>query len=76
MASDGRIYFASEDGEVLVVRAGREYELLARNEMGEVLMATPAIADGLLLVRGVATLHAIGVPPDDRSRSAVLRWLS
>ena len=43
VAADGKIYLASEDGDVFVVRAGPKYELLATNSMGEALMATPAI---------------------------------
>ena len=37
-----QIYLTSEDGDVFVVKAGPTYELLAKNSMGEVLMATPA----------------------------------
>lgn len=59
VASDGRIYFASEDGDIFVVRAGREFEILAHNTMDEVLMATPAIAAGTLVVRGRSHLFAL-----------------
>jgi outer membrane protein assembly factor BamB len=59
VASDGHIYFASEDGDVFVVRAGREFELVGRNVMDEVLMATPAIASGTLVVRGRRHLVAV-----------------
>jgi ankyrin repeat protein len=51
VAADGKIYFSTEDGSVHVVKAGPEYELLASNEMGEVIWATPAITDGILVVR-------------------------
>lgn len=47
----GRIYFTSEDGMVYVVRAGRTFELLASNDMREVCMATPAIANDMMIVR-------------------------
>ncbi len=60
VASDGRLYFAVEDGEVLVYRTGREPELLARNAMGEPCLATPAIARKTLFVRTVGHLFAIG----------------
>jgi outer membrane protein assembly factor BamB len=60
VASDGRIYLPSEDGDVFVVRAGAQFEVLARNEMGEPLMATPAIARGLLLIRTQSHLWAVG----------------
>jgi outer membrane protein assembly factor BamB len=59
IASDGKIYFASEDGDVYVVRAGAEYELLATNPMGEVLMATPAATARRLLLRGQNHLFSV-----------------
>jgi outer membrane protein assembly factor BamB len=59
VASDGRIYVASEAGEVLVLKAGRSYDLMARNDMGESTMATPAIAGGTLYVRTRGHLYAI-----------------
>ena len=42
-----------------MVKAGRTYELVATNRMGEPLMATPAISDGLLIIRGQQ--HLFGV---------------
>lgn len=59
VAADGRVYFASETGEVHVLRAGAEYQLLATNTMDEVVMATPAMSDGLLLVRTQSQLVGI-----------------
>lgn len=52
VAADGKLYIAAEDGEVYVVKAGPVFELLATNVVGEVLMATPAITDKMLVVRG------------------------
>jgi outer membrane protein assembly factor BamB len=63
IASNGQIYVATEGGEVLVLEAGRSYRLLARNDMGESLMATPAIANRTLYVRGRSHLYAIGKAP-------------
>lgn len=60
VASEGKIYLASEDGDVFVVKAGPKYELLAKNPVGEVMMATPAISDGLVIVRTVSHLYAFG----------------
>ena len=62
VASDGKIYLSSEDGEVFVVKAGEKHELLAVNPVGEVIMATPAISDGMLIVRGVKHVFAIAPP--------------
>lgn len=60
VAADGKLYLAGEDGDVFVYSAGPKPELLATNPMGEVLMATPAISDGVLFVRGLKHLFAIG----------------
>jgi outer membrane protein assembly factor BamB len=59
VAGRGHLYFSSEDGEVFVVKAGRVYELVATNRMGEALMATPAISDGMLIVRGQQHIVAV-----------------
>jgi hypothetical protein len=49
-----------EDGDVIVVRAGSTFEVLARNRMGESCMATPAISGGVLIFRTRSHLVAIG----------------
>ena len=56
VAAAGRIYFTSEDGVVYVVRAGRTFELMATNDMREVCMATPAIANDMMIVCRAALL--------------------
>ena len=49
-AYDGKIFCLSEDGDTFVIRAGPEFELLGKNSLGELCMATPAvIRDGLLI---------------------------
>ena len=42
-----------------MIKAGPEYEELAKNSMGEVLMASPAISDGLIILRGLKNIYAI-----------------
>lgn len=59
VAADGKLYLASEDGDVFVVKAGRQYELLSRNVMGQPLMATPAISEGMLIVRAENAIYAL-----------------
>jgi outer membrane protein assembly factor BamB len=59
VAGRGHIYASSEDGEVYTIKAGPKYELIAVNEMGEALMATPAISDGMLLIRGQQHIFAV-----------------
>ena len=60
VAADGKLYLASEDGQVFMVGAGQEYRLLAENSVGEPVMATPAIAGKTLYVRTQQHLVAIG----------------
>jgi outer membrane protein assembly factor BamB len=71
IAADGRLYFANEDGDVIVARAGRKYEELAKNQMKEVIMSTPAISDGLIIVRTLGHVYGIGEAPAARARRAV-----
>jgi outer membrane protein assembly factor BamB len=61
VAADGRLYFTSEDGKTFVVRAGRDFEELAVNELDEVVLSTPAISDGLLVLRGMKHVFGIGL---------------
>lgn len=60
IAADGRLYFANDDGQVYVVRAGKQYVQIAVNEMAEPITATPAISDGLMVVRTVRAVYGIG----------------
>ncbi len=60
VACAGAIYFPLESGEIVVIRAGRAFEELARNDIGEVCRASPAISDHRLLIRGVEHLFCIG----------------
>jgi outer membrane protein assembly factor BamB len=60
VAADGRLYISNEAGEVFVVQAGPEYAELARNEMNEMIMATPAISNGLIFVRTMNHIYAVG----------------
>jgi outer membrane protein assembly factor BamB len=69
VASDGKLYFSSEDGDIFVVKAGPKYELLSKNPVGEVMMATPAVSDGLIIVRGLNHLFAFGEAPATKKRS-------
>jgi hypothetical protein len=60
VAADGRIYLSSEDGDIFVVKAGPKFELLGKNPMGQLLMATPAISGRMMFVRAERDLFAIG----------------
>jgi outer membrane protein assembly factor BamB len=56
---DGHIYFSSTRGETLVIREGRELEVLARNHLEGEIWATPAVADGAILMRTSKYLYKI-----------------
>jgi outer membrane protein assembly factor BamB len=60
VASDGKLYMSSEDGDIFVVKAGPKYELLSKNPVGEVMMASPAISDGMVIVRAHNHVFAFG----------------
>jgi outer membrane protein assembly factor BamB len=59
VASDGKLYFTSEDGEIFVVKAGPVFEVLATNKMNDVILATPAISEGMIIVRSVNNVYGI-----------------
>ncbi|HLK62533.1 MAG TPA: PQQ-binding-like beta-propeller repeat protein [Bryobacteraceae bacterium] len=59
VASDGKIYLSSEDGDIFVVSAGEQFSLMKKNSMEEPVMATPAISGGMLIVRTQHQLFAI-----------------
>jgi hypothetical protein len=63
VAADDKLYLTGEDGDVFVVKAGPKYELLATNPMSQVIMATPAIANGIIFIRGLKDVFAIGQKP-------------
>ena len=64
IAADGRLYLVNEDGDAYVLKAGREYALISRNDMNEIVMATPAISDGLIVIRTFGHVYGIGDTSD------------
>ena len=60
VGNDGKVYVASEDGQLIVLRAGPTFERIAQNDMGASVLATPAISEGRLLVRTQGQIIAIG----------------
>ena len=64
VATGGKLYLTCEDGDVYEVRAGPEYETLAKNPIGEAVIATPAISQGMICVRSLNNLYGIGTPGD------------
>jgi outer membrane protein assembly factor BamB len=60
VGANGKLYLSTEEGDVVVVKMGEKFEVLATNTLpGEVFIATPAIADGSMYLRGQNTLYCI-----------------
>jgi len=71
IAADGRIYATNERGTVFVVSASDAFELLAQNEMHSPCLATPAVADGELLIRTKTDLFCMA---NDEARMTNDDW--
>jgi hypothetical protein len=59
VAADGRIYWGTAEGKVVVVKAGRTFEKPIINEIGEPILATPAISGNMLIIRTQNHLVAV-----------------
>ncbi len=57
---NNRIFCLSEDGDCFVIEHGREYKIVGKNSIGELCMATPAIAQSSLFIRTDKRLYRIG----------------
>ena len=57
IAAGGRIYIPGENGKIVVLHSGSEPEVLARNDVGDSLVATPAIADDCIYVRTLNKIY-------------------
>jgi outer membrane protein assembly factor BamB len=63
VAADGKIYLCNEDGRIAVVAADRTFRHVATNDIGEPIMATPALSRGVLFVRTMNSVFAISRKP-------------
>jgi len=59
IACDGKILLTSEDGETFVIKAGPEHQVLGVNSIGEPVYASPAVANGMIFIRGEKNLYCI-----------------
>lgn len=59
----GRLYCISKRGQIVVLAAGRKFEVLARMELGDKTFATPAIANGVMYLRTQTRLYSLGKTP-------------
>lgn len=60
LLADGRIYFMNRDGLTTVIEPGTTFKVLAKNELKETIMASPAAVDGAILVRTDKALYRLG----------------
>ncbi len=58
VATGGRIYLANEDGIVFVLKSGKDWAVIASNDLGEPIYATPALSEGRIYVRGQKSLFS------------------
>jgi len=60
VVAEGRVYFQNEEGVGTVLQAGKTFEVLAKNELGERTLASPAVTDNALLLRSKSHLWRVG----------------
>ena len=60
LTANGLVYFTADDGVTSVVRPGDKLDVVSRNGLGEYTWSSPAIANGLIYIRGEHHLFAIG----------------
>jgi hypothetical protein len=60
VAADDKVYLIGQGGQVSVVKAAGDWEVLAVNELDDECFATPAIADGRIYIRTRSALYAFG----------------
>ena len=60
VALDGKVFFTNDDGETFVLRAGKTFDLMHVNRIGERTLASPALVDGRWYIRTAQHLYAIG----------------
>ena len=60
VAGDGKVYVGTDAGLLVVLAAGDRFQVLARNDLQEPILATPALVDGKIYVRTAGHLYAYG----------------
>ena len=61
VAADGKVFLASGDGKITVLRAGGQWEVLAVNDLGDEIRATPALSQGRIYVRTKGSVYCVGL---------------
>lgn len=57
--ADEKLYLTARNGTVTVVKAGREFEIIAKNDLGEPTTSSPAFSNGTIYIRTFKALYAI-----------------
>jgi outer membrane protein assembly factor BamB len=60
VASNGKLYYSTEQGDVFVVAAGPEFKIISRNPLEDLIMASPAISEDMIYFRTQHYLVAVG----------------
>ena len=60
VAAEGKLFLASEDGKVTVLKASRDWEVISINDLAEGCYATPALAGGHIYLRTSEALYRFG----------------
>jgi outer membrane protein assembly factor BamB len=60
VAADGLLYVPADDGTTYVIKAGPQFEVVSRNELGEECYASPAVSRGQIFMRTLHHLYCIG----------------
>jgi outer membrane protein assembly factor BamB len=71
IAADGYLFLTAEDGRVLIVKAGPDYELVETNKLGESILSTPSISQRAIYFRTQDSLIAVGTaqPKKDKTKA-------
>jgi len=68
VAADGKLFLASEEGKMTVLKAGAQWEVLGVNNLGEEIHATPALSQGRIYVRTRSSLYCFGAGAQPRAK--------
>ena len=68
LVADGKVYLGDEDGDVVVLQAGREMKKLAEINMGSAVYGAPVPANGVLYITNRSQLFAIAAGPPPARR--------
>jgi outer membrane protein assembly factor BamB len=63
VAGNGHVYFSNNDGVTFVLKAGTEFEVVATNNLGERITASPAITGDAMIYRTDSHLYCVGTSP-------------